>query len=309
MSGVLVTGGRGFLGSHLCARLRGEGTQHLATGREWDLTDPQQAQRLFDHLEPDLVFHLAAEVGGIGANQANPARYWYLNLLMGAHVLEQACRHGVDKVVMVGTACSYPRDAPLPFSEASLWDGSPEETNAPYAIAKRALVTGAQAYRDQYGLNAITVIPANLYGPGDNFDLDTSHVIPALIRKLVAAAAADADEVQLWGDGSATREFLYIEDCADALVLAGDAYDEREPLNLGSGVEISISTLAATIAQLTGFHGRIVWDHGRPNGQPRRRLDSTRARELLGFAPATPLLDGLQRTIAWYRSGTAVSRT
>lgn len=301
---VLVTGGAGFLGRHLVKRLQAAGHAIFVPGSlQFDLTDPERMADAFNQIgSPELVFHLAAEVGGVGANQANPARYWYANLLMGAHVLEQSRLYGVKKLVMVGTACSYPRDAPLPLNESSLWDGYPEATNAPYGVAKRALVTGAQAYREQHGLTAISVIPANLYGPGDNFDLDTSHVIPALIRKMVDAAATGDDEVRLWGDGSATREFLYVDDCVEALILAAQRYDEPEPLNIGSGVEVSISTLAATIAHLTDFHGHLVWDETRPNGQPRRSLDSTRAHELVGFEPATSLVDGLQQTIAWYRS-------
>jgi GDP-L-fucose synthase len=241
--------------------------------------------------------HLAAEVGGIGANRANPGRYWYANLMMGAHVLEQARLHGVGKVVVVGTVCAYPKFTPVPFREEDLWDGYPEETNAPYGVAKKSILVGAQSYRDQYGLDAIFLLPANLYGPRDNFDLETSHVIPALIRKMVESQ----DEVVLWGDGSPTREFLYVDDAAEGLLLAAGRYQGSEPVNLGTGSEISIRELAELIAELTGFEGEIFWDTSRPNGQPRRALDISRARELFGFEARTPLREGLERTIAWYR--------
>jgi GDP-L-fucose synthase len=259
--------------------------------------------RLFRDTEPELVFHLAAEVGGIGANRANPGRYWYANLMMGAHVLELARLHETAKVVIAGTVCAYPKFAPVPFSEDGLWDGYPEETNAPYGVAKKAVLVGAQAYRAQYGTNAVFLLPANLYGPRDNFDLHSSHVIPALIRKMLTA---DGDVV-LWGDGTPTREFLYVDDCAEGLVLAADRYDEPGPVNLGTGVETSIRELAETVADVTGFEGEIVWDTSRPNGQPRRRLDASRAERLFGFTARTQLRDGLEKTVAWYREQTSVA--
>ena len=295
---ILVTGGGGFLGSHLVERLVAEGEEvFVARSADYDLTRPDDTARLFLEAEPELVFHLAAEVGGIGANRANPGRYWYANVTMGANVLEQSRLYGVPKLVVTGTVCAYPKFAPVPFREEELWSGYPEETNAPYGVAKKSILVGAQSYREQYGLNAIFLLPANLYGPRDNFDLESSHVIPDLIRKL-----ADADgEVVLWGDGSPTREFLYVEDCADGLLRAAELYDRPEPVNLGTGVETSIRELAETIAELTGFGGAIRWDTSMPNGQPRRSLDASKAEQLFGFRAETPLRDGLQRTIRWYR--------
>jgi GDP-L-fucose synthase len=273
----------------------------VARRRDYDLTHEADTERLFADADPELVFHLAAEVGGIGANRANPGRYWYANLVMGANVLEQARVRGVAKSVLLGTICAYPKFTPVPFQEDELWNGYPEETNAPYGVAKKALLVGAQAYREQYGTNAVYVLPVNLYGPRDNFDLQTSHVIPALIRKMVEAREGEDEQIVLWGDGSPTREFLYVDDCVEALWLAAQRYDGAEPVNLGSGEEIAIGDLAALIAELTGFEGEIVWDTTRPNGQPRRRLDVTRAEELFGFRARTPLREGLERTIAWYR--------
>jgi GDP-L-fucose synthase len=300
---VLVTGGGGFLGSHIVERLRDRGDDVFVARRaEYDLTRFDDAERLFADARPELVFHLAAEVGGIGANRANPGRYWYANLVMGANVLELARVNAAAKLVIAGTVCAYPKFTPVPFREEELWNGYPEETNAPYGVAKKAVLVGAQAYREQYGLDAVFLLPANLYGPRDNFDLETSHVIPALVRKMLEGS----DEVVLWGDGSPTREFLFVEDAADAFVLAGDRYDGADPVNLGTGVEISIRELAETIAELTGFSGEIVWDESMPNGQPRRSLDASKAEQLFGFRAGTALRDGLAQTIAWYRARSAV---
>jgi GDP-L-fucose synthase len=299
---VLVTGGGGFLGSHLVERLQSEGVDPFVARRsDYDLTLPEDVERLFSDSQPKLVLHLAAEVGGIGANMANPGRYWYANLMMGTHVLEQSRRAGVDKLVLVGTICSYPKFAPVPFREADLWDGYPEETNAPYGVAKKALLVGAQSYRVQYGLKSVFLLPVNLYGPRDNFDLETSHVIPALIRKMLEAEERGEGEVVLWGDGSPTREFLYVEDAAEALVLASQRYEGAEPVNLGTGQEISIRELAEVIAGATGFSGEIVWDTSKPNGQPRRLLDVSRAEHSFGFKARTPFAEGIKRTVAWYR--------
>ncbi|HEX4520332.1 MAG TPA: GDP-L-fucose synthase [Gaiellaceae bacterium] len=295
---ALVTGGAGFLGSFLVERLRERGDEvFVPRSTEYDLTRWDDSERLFADARPEVVFHLAAEVGGIGANRANPGRYWFANLTMGTNVLELSRQHEVTKLILAGTVCAYPKHTPTPFSEDDLWNGYPEETNAPYGVAKKSLLVGAQAYREQYGLDSIYLLPANLYGPRDNFDLETSHVVPALIRKMVAGT----DQVVLWGDGSPTREFLYVEDAADAFVRAAASYSGPEPLNVGTGAEISIAELAATIAELTGFDGEVVWDSSMPNGQPRRRLDTSRAEALLGWQAATPLREGLARTIAWYR--------
>jgi GDP-L-fucose synthase len=302
---VLVTGGAGFLGSHLVARLRRDGFDPFVARRaDYDLTDPGEVLRLFAHARPRLVFHLAAEVGGIGANRANPGRYWYANLLMGSHILEASRRAEVEKLVLVGTVCAYPKHTPVPFREDDLWNGYPEETNAPYGVAKKALLVGAQAYRTQYGLNAIYLLPVNLYGPRDDFHPETSHVIPALIRKMLAAKASGDDRVVLWGDGSPTREFLYVEDCAEGLVRAAERYDGAEPVNLGTGEEISIRDLAALVAEATRYEGDIVWDTSRPNGQPRRSLDVSRAERLFGFRARTTLREGLEQTVTWYRAAT-----
>ncbi len=296
---ILVTGGGGFLGSQLVERLERDGHEVVAArSAEYDLTSMDDTARMFDEAHAELVFHLAAEVGGIGANRANPGRYWYANLMMGAHVLEQARLHETAKVVIVGTVCAYPKFAPIPFREEDLWNGYPEETNAPYGVAKKTILVGAQAYRDQYGLKSVFLLPTNLYGPRDNFDLETSHVIPALIRKMLESE----DEVVLWADGSPTREFLYVEDCVEGLVLAAERYDGPEPVNLGAGKEISIREIAELIADVTRYRGRIVWDTTKPGGQPRRSVDASRARDLFGFEARTPLREGIERTVAWYRT-------
>ena len=296
---TLVTGGGGFLGSHLVNRLRARGEDPFVARRaDYDLTRWDDATRLFTDARPELVFHLAAEVGGIGANRANPGRYWYANLMMGAQVLELARQHGTVKVVLAGTVCAYPKHTPVPFHEDDLWNGYPEETNAPYGVAKKSVLVGAQSYREQYGTNAIFLLPANLYGPRDNFHPTNAHVIADLIRKMHESPEA----IVLWGDGSPTREFLFVEDAAEAFVLAAERYDGNEPVNIGAGKEISIRELAELVAELTGFTGEIRWDESMPNGQPRRSLDATRARELFGFEARTPLREGLDRTIAWYRA-------
>ena len=293
-----VTGGGGFLGSHLVERLQSKGHEVFVARRaDYDLTREEDTARLLADAQPELVFHLAAEVGGIGANRANPGRYWYANLLMGAPVLEQARLAGVGKVVLTGTVCAYPKFAPIPFSENDLWSGYPEETNAPYGVAKKSILVGAQAYREQYGMDAIFLLPANLYGPRDNFHETNAHVIADLIRKM----STGDDEIVLWGDGSPTREFLYVEDCVEGLVLAAERYDGAEPVNLGAGKEISIRELAGLVAEVVGFGGKVRWDTSMPNGQPRRSVDATRARELFGFEARTPLREGLERTVAWYR--------
>ncbi len=301
---VAVTGGAGFLGSVLVDRLRAAGAEvFVPCRRDYDLTDPAAAARLFADARPRVLFHLAAAVGGIGANQANPGRFFYENMAMGLNVVEQARRDGrLEKLVIVGTTCSYPGEAPVPIREADLWNGYPEPTNAPYGIAKRALLVMAQAYRAQYGLQAITLIPANLYGPGDNFDPETSHVIPALIRKCVEAVDAGRDAIVAWGDGTPTREFLHVRDAARGLALAAERYEGAEPVNLGTGQEISIRGLLGQIAALCGYHGRTVWDPTKPGGQRRRLLEVSRAKEAFGFEAQVPLVEGLRETIAWYRA-------
>ncbi len=298
---VMVTGGDGFLGSRLVAQLRAAGADvFVAKISEYDLVQKENVQRLYRDSKPELVFHLAAQVGGIGANQRNPGKFFYNNLQMGVHVIEEGRQAGVSKFVVVATICAYPKFTPVPFKEEELWNGYPEETNAPYGIAKKALLVMAQAYRQQYGLNAVVLFPVNLYGPGDNFDLEDSHVIPAMIRKCIDAKLAGEDKIVLWGDGSPTREFLYVDDCARALVLAAQRYDSSDPVNIGAGFEIKMRDLAELIRKLTGFEGKIEWDTTRPNGQPRRMLDTTKARERFGFTAKTSFEEGLKNTVSWY---------
>jgi len=301
---VVVTGGAGFLGARVCERLRALGASRVTAPRrrDCDLVDAGDVRRLFARTRPDVVFHLAAEVGGIGANRANPGRFMYANLAMGTNVIEEARRAGTAKLVQVGTVCSYPRQTSVPFREEDLWEGYPEDTNAPYGIAKKTLLVMLRAYREQYGLNGVYLIPTNLYGPGDNFDRASSHVVPALIRKCEAARLRRRASVECWGTGLASRDFLYVDDCAEAIVAAAERYDGPEPLNLGSEREISIRDLAALVAEATGFTGEFVWDRSKPDGQPRRRIDTRRAARELGWVSRVGLCEGLRRTVAWYRS-------
>jgi GDP-L-fucose synthase len=301
---VAVTGGAGFLGRAVVQTLRahGCGPPFVVRSGEYDLRAAAAIARLLADARPDIIIHLAATVGGIGANRANPGRFFYENLMMGVQLIEQARLAGVGKFVALGTVCAYPKFAPVPFRETDLWSGYPEETNAPYGLAKKMLLVQSQAYREQYGFNSIFLLPVNLYGPGDNFDPETSHVIPALIRKCVEAVEAGAPAVTVWGTGSATREFLYVEDAAEAIVLAAEGYDDPEPMNIGAGFEISIRDLVELIAKLTGFRGELRWDASKPDGQPRRMLDTSRAAEHLGFAAKTSFGEGLRRTIDWYRT-------
>jgi GDP-L-fucose synthase len=297
---VVVTGGAGFLGSFVCDRLREMGCEpFVPRATDYDLTTEEAVVRLYEDTDPELVIHLAARVGGIGANRKNPGAYWYDNLMMGALMLEQARRRGVGKFVQLGTICSYPKYAPIPFREDELWNGYPEETNAPYGIAKKALLAGIQAYREQYDLHGIFLMPVNLYGPRDNFDLESSHVIPALIRKMVEAKE-NGTTVNLWGDGSPSREFLFVEDCARAILLAAERFDKSDPVNIGAGFEITIKELAELIARVVGYEGEIVWDPSKPGGQPRRSLDTSRARQEFGFEAAVPLEEGMKKTVDWF---------
>jgi GDP-L-fucose synthase len=299
---ILVTGGAGFLGQRVCALLRARDAGAVIVPRraQYDLTEQAEVRRLFDGEQPDVVVHLAAEVGGIGANRANPGRYFYANMAMGLHIIEACRATGVDKFVQVGTVCAYPKHAPVPFRETALWDGYPEETNAPYGIAKKSLLVMLQGYREQYGLNGIYLLPVNLYGPGDNFDLETSHVIPALIRKFCTARKTNVGEVEVWGSGGASREFLYVDDAARGIVLATERYDGAEPVNLGAGEEIRIREAVDLIARLTGFDGVVRWDRSRPDGQPRRMLETSRAEAYFGFRAEVSLEKGLRRTIEWW---------
>lgn len=299
---VIVTGGAGFLGRRVCALLAERGVGQIVVPRsaEVDLTDQDAAHRHVAAHRPDVIVHLAAEVGGIGANRANPGRYFYANMAMGLHLIEAARRCGVAKFVQAGTVCAYPKFAPVPFAEDDLWDGYPEETNAPYGVAKKALLVMLQAYRQQYGLNGIYLLPVNLYGPGDNFDPETSHVIPALIRKLVTAIDEGRATVEVWGTGSASREFLHVDDAARGIVAATADYDDPDPVNLGAGREVRIRELVEMIGELTGYTGEIVWDTSKPDGQPRRMLDTTRARQRFGWTAQIGLEEGLRDTIAWW---------
>jgi GDP-L-fucose synthase len=300
---VAVTGGTGFLGRHLAAELEGHGAKVFALGRAgYDLRRRAEIDRMLADTRPDAVVHLAAVVGGIGANRDQPGRFFYENALMGIELLEGCRVAGIPKTVVAGTVCAYPKHTPVPFSEAALWDGYPEETNAPYGLAKKLLLVQAQAYRDQYGMNAVYLLPVNLYGPGDNFDLHSSHVIPAMVRKFAEARDRGESRVVLWGDGSPTREFLHVRDAARAFRLALERYDGPDPVNLGSGEEIAIGELAALVAGATGYRGEVVWDTTKPNGQPRRRLATDRARALLGFEATVPLREGIAELVAWYNS-------
>ena len=298
---IVITGGAGFLGKVLQRRLSGTGAILLVpTVEEYDFLDRRAIVRMYEIMRPKVVIHLAAVVGGIGANRRNPGRFFYENLMMGVQIMHEAYVQGVEKFVAIGTICAYPKFTPLPFKEEDLWDGYPEETNAPYGLAKKMLLVQAQAYRAQYGFNAIFLLPVNLYGPGDNFDLESGHVIPAMIRKFVEARESGAQEVVLWGDGSASREFLYVDDAAEGIALATEKYDGPEPVNLGTGREITIRDLAGKLKTLCRYEGHIAWDTAQPNGQPRRCLDVSRAKELLGFTAGTSFGQGLVRTVEWY---------
>jgi GDP-L-fucose synthase len=307
---VLVTGGGGFLGRPVCAALRDYNPATIVAPRkaEYDLTEQSAVRKMLDDHAPEVIVHLAAVVGGIGANRANPGRFFYDNIVMGLLLMEEARRRGVRKFITVGTICSYPKHTPVPFREDDLWAGYPEETNAPYGIAKKALLVQGQAYRQQYGFNAITLLPVNLYGPGDNFDPDSSHVIPALIRKALEARDAGRPFLEVWGTGKASREFLFVRDAAAGVARAADLYDDPEPVNLGTGSEITIRTLAELISELCGFRGELRWDPSKPDGQPRRCLDTTRARERFGWTATTDLRDGLRETVAWYASMTSADK-
>ncbi len=300
---VCVTGGAGFLGSFVLEKLQERGATDVFVPHieDYDLVRLEDIHRMLDNARPDIIIHLAALAGGIGANRARPADFFYINLMMGVQLMHEAWKRNVEKFVIIGTVCAYPKYTPVPFKEENLWNGYPEETNAPYGLAKKMLLVQAQAYREQYGFNAIYLLPVNLYGPRDNFDLETSHVIPALVRKYIEAQERGDEEVVLWGDGTPTREFLYAGDAAEGILAAAERYNDSEPVNLGSGYEISIKNLSETIARLTGFEGRLVWDTTKPNGQPRRALDTSRSEKFFGWKAQMPFEEGLRRTIEWYR--------
>ena len=299
---ICVTGGAGFLGTHLIEVLRSRGAEDIFIPKieDYDLVNRDAIKRMLEDSDPDVIIHLAAHVGGIGANREHPAEFFYDNLMMGVQLIHQAYEHGVEKFVAIGTVCAYPKFTPVPFKEDDLWIGYPEETNAPYGLAKKMLLVQSQAYRDQYGFNSIFLLPVNLYGPGDNFNPRSSHVIPALIRKCVEAKEVGEDHIIVWGDGSPTREFIYVTDAARGIALATERYNESLPVNIGSGFEISIKDLATKIARMTGFEGDLVWDTSKPNGQPRRALDTSRAKEKFGFEAEVDFDEGLQKTIDWY---------
>ena len=299
---ICVTGGAGFLGTYLIKHLRKRGAENIFVPKieDYDLVQQDAIQQMLTDSNPEVIIHLAAHVGGIGANREHPAEFFYDNLMMGVQLLHQAYEFGVEKFVAIGTVCAYPKFTPVPFSENDLWKGYPEETNAPYGLAKKMLLVQSQAYRDQYGYNSIFLLPVNLYGPGDNFNPRTSHVIPALIRKCIEAKEQGQDHIIVWGDGSPTREFIYVKDAARGIALAAERYNQSLPVNIGSGFEISIKDLVEKIARMTGFDGRLVWDTSKPNGQPRRALDTSRARDMFGFEAHTDFEEGLQETIDWY---------
>jgi GDP-L-fucose synthase len=301
---ITVTGGAGFLGSYMVKKLGKTGCQNIFVPRskDYDLVNNEAVERLYQDAKPDIVIHLAGSVGGIGANKQNPGKFFYNNLMMGVQMMEWGRRAGIEKFVAVGTICAYPKFTPVPFREEDLWNGYPEETNAPYGLAKKMLLVQAQAYRQQYGFNAIYLLPVNLYGPGDNFDPESSHVIPALIKKCVDAVKNGNEEIVVWGTGKPTREFIYVEDAAEGIVLAAEKYDKSVPINIGSGFEISIKNLTDLIAKLTGFKGRIVLDTSKPDGQPKRRLDTSKAEAEFGFKAKTTFEEGLRRTVEWYLS-------
>ncbi|MCA9099047.1 MAG: GDP-L-fucose synthase [Planctomycetaceae bacterium] len=301
---IVVTGGAGFLGRRVCDKLRERGCRQIFIPRrkDYELTERDAVKRLYNDFQPNVVMHLAAEVGGIGANRKNPGRFFYANMMMGAHLIDEARLRNLHKFVQIGTVCAYPKFSPVPFQENNLWNGYPEETNAPYGIAKKSLLVMLQGYREQYGLNGIFLLPVNLYGPGDNFDLQTSHVIPALIRKYVEAKRANVPQITAWGTGNASREFLHVDDCAEGLILATEKFDGPEPVNIGSGREITIRELTHLISDLVGFQGETIWDTTQPDGQPRRCLDTSRAKNWFGFEAKIDLKAGIRQTIEWYQA-------
>jgi len=306
---VCVTGGNGFLGSYVVEKLKMRGAKHIFIARhaDFDLVKSEDVQRMLSESKPDLIIHLAANVGGIGANRERPAEFFFDNLMMGSHLIHESWKFGVGKFVAIGTVCSYPKFTTVPFKEEDFWDGYPEETNAPYGLAKKMMLVQSQAYRMQYGFNSIYLIPVNLYGPGDDFDLETSHVVPALIRKCIEAKEQGITELEVWGDGSPTREFLYVEDAAEGILLGAEQYNSAEPVNLGSGEEISIRNLAELIEKMTSFDGKLVWNASKPNGQPRRGLDTQKAKQYFGFEAQIPFEVGLQNTVDWYRGSREAS--